>query len=165
MQLEHLLSPIDVKCMTSKTYKSIERTVGTEIETEARSSCSDWLQTEVNSSAGKNDLAISYDMGWQKRGNGRNSRTGQGTAVGRATGKIVDFDTKNTFCRICDSASKSGKQPRVHDCRKNHNGTSKSMEAGAAAKIYERAKASGIRYAAFIGDEDNTTIARQASCG
>ena len=34
------------------------------------------------------------------------------------------------------------------------------MEAGAAAEIYEHAKACCIRYSTFIGDEDSTTIAR-----
>ena len=33
------------------------------------------------------------------------------------------------------------------------------MEAGAAAEIYKRAKACGIRYSTCIGDEDSTTIA------
>ena len=105
-------------------------------------------------------FAISYNMGWQKRGNARNSWTGQGTAAGRATGKIIHFETKNTTCQICETLSKSGKRPDTHDCRKNHTGTSKSMEAEAAAEIYEHAKASCIRYSTFIGDEDSTTIAR-----
>ncbi|KAK3727623.1 hypothetical protein QZH41_017654, partial [Actinostola sp. cb2023] len=106
-----------------------------------------------------NDLAIYYDMGWQKRGSARNSRTGQGTAVGRNTGKIVDYATRNSACRICDAAGKKHQEPRSHDCRKNHKGSSKSMEAAAAVQIYERAKTSGIRYSTFIGDEDSTTIA------
>ena len=95
-----------------------------------------------------------------KKGGMLGTRTGQGTAAGRANGKIVDFETRNTTCQICESASKSGKRPHTHDCRKNHTGSSKSVEAGAAAKIYERAKACGNRYSTFIGDEDSTTIAR-----
>ena len=67
---------------------------------------------------------------------------------------------RNTSCQKCESVSKLGKQPSAHDCRMNHNGTSKSVEAGAAAVIYERAKDSGIHYTTFIGDEDSTTIAR-----
>ena len=85
---------------------------------------------------------------------------GQDTAAKRATGKIIHFETRNTTCRICESVYKSGKRPDTHDCRKNHTGTSKSMEAGAAAEIYEHAKACCIRYSTFIGDEDSTTIAR-----
>ena len=142
---------MDVKSITSKTYKSIEKRLGPQIEKVARTSCFTWLDQEVKRTDGNNDLAISYDMGWQKRGNARNSRTGRGTAAGRATGKIVDFETRNTTCQIYESASKSGKRPHTHDSRKNHTGSSRSMEAGAAAKIYERAKACGNRYSTFIG--------------
>lgn len=159
-QLEHLFAPMDVKCMSSKTYKSIERRVGPQIEKVARTSCSNWLEQEVKSTAGNHNLAISYDMGWQKRGNARNSRTGQGTAVRRANDKIVDYEIRNTSCRKCESALRSGKQPDSHDCRVNHSGSSKSMEAAAAAEIYERAKARDVHYTTFIGDEDSTTIAR-----
>ena len=111
---------MDVKSITSKTYKSIERRLGPQIEKVARTSCFTWLDQEVKSTDGNNDLAISYDMGWQKRGNARNLWTGQGTAAGRATGKIVDFETRNTTCQICESVFKSGKRPHTHDCRKNH---------------------------------------------
>ena len=97
-------------------------------------------------------------MGWQKRGNARNSRTEQGTAVGRSNGKIVDYQTKNTACLGCESAAKAEKDPQKHDCRINHEGSSKSMEAAAAVDIYERAKKDGVHYNTFIGDEDSTTI-------
>lgn len=127
------------------------------VEQVATQSCQKWLDAEKNTT-GCDDLAISYDMGWQKRGNARNSRTGQGAAVGENTGKVVDFDTQNSSCRICESAAKDGKQHRDHDCRKNHSGSSKSMEAEAVVNIYERAKDHGVRYSVFIGDEDSTTI-------
>ncbi len=65
-QLKNLFAPMDVKCMSSKTYKSIERRVGPQIEKVARTSCSNWLEQEVKSTAGNHNLAISYDMGWQK---------------------------------------------------------------------------------------------------
>lgn len=102
MQLEHLMSPMDVKSITSKTYQSIERRVGQQIEKVERTSCSNWLDQEVKSTDLNNNLAISYAMGWQKRGNAGNSRTGQATAAGRARGKIVDFETRNKTCRICE---------------------------------------------------------------
>lgn len=151
---------MDIHCLHSKSFKTIERRVGKQIERVTESSCKKWLEREIESAEGGQDLAISYDMGWQKRGNARNPRTGQGTAVGRSTGKIVDYQTKNTSCRTCESAAKAGKEPQSHDCRKNHEGSSKAMEAAAAVDIYERAKTSGVHYSTFIGDEDSTTISR-----
>ena len=159
-QLEHLLSPMDIYCLHSKSYKAIERRVGPIIEKVAEGSCNNWLEKEKESNEGEQDIAISFDMGWQKRGKARNSRTGHGTAVGRSTGKIIDFETKNTSCRKCESAAKTGKEPESHDCRKNHDGSSKAMEAAAAAEIYERAKGRGVQFSTFIGDEDSTTISR-----
>ena len=81
-------------------------------------------------------------MGWQKRRNARDSKIGQGTAVGRSTGKIVDYQTKNTACCSCKSAAKAEKEPQKYDCRINHEGSSKLMEA-AVVDIYERAKKDG----------------------
>ena len=51
------------KSMNSKTYKSIERRVGPQIEKVARTSCSHLLDEEVQGTEGNNDLAISYEMG------------------------------------------------------------------------------------------------------
>lgn len=48
--------------------------------------------------------------------------------MGAFTGKILDFDTRCKSCRICNSAAKKGQKPRTHECRKNHVGSSKSME-------------------------------------
>lgn len=157
-QLENLLAPMDIQCLHSKSYKSIERRVGKQIENVADSSCKKWLEMEKETVDGNQGLAISYDMGWQKRGNAWNSRTGHGTAVGKNTGKIVDYQTKNSACRIYESEEKTGKEPQSHDCRKNHEGSSKSMEAAAAVDIYERAKKNEVQYSTFIGDEDSTTI-------
>ena len=132
--------------------------MGQQIERVSRNSCKKWLEREKESTEGNQNIAISYDMGWQKRGNARNSRTEQVTAVGRSTEKIVDYQTKNTACRSCESAAKAEKEPQKHDCRINHEGSSKSVEAAAAVDIYERAKKDGVHYNTFIGDEDSTTI-------
>ena len=158
-QLESLLAPMGVSSMHSKTYKEIERVVGKEIENVAHKSCEKWREEEKTLSQG-DDLAISYDMGWQKRGKAKNSSTGQGTMVGVHSGKIIDYATRNLACRICKSAESSGKKAAVHDCRKNHTGSSKCMEPEAAAVMYGRAKENGVRYNVLIGDEDSTTICR-----
>lgn len=157
-QLDHLLSTMDIECLFSKTFKNIERRVGPEVEQVARESCKESLNEELRRT-GTVDLAISYDMGWQKRGKARNSKTGQGTAVGSRTGKIVDYATMNNSCRVCEYAVKTSSQVQEHDCRRNHTGSSKSMESAAAVKIYMKGKEMGVQYSTFIGDEDSTTIA------
>ena len=54
-------------------------------------------------------IAVSYDMGWQKRGKGHNSLTGHGVTMGLATGKVLSYATRCKSCRVCESSKKSGK--------------------------------------------------------
>ena len=41
----------------------------------------------------------------------------------------MDCATRCKNCRICAQAKSDGKVPQNHDCRKNHAGSSKSMES------------------------------------
>ena len=102
-------------------------------------------------------IAVSYDMAWQRRNGGHSSTTGHGAVIGSFTGKILDFDTRCKLCRICDSAAKKGQKPRTHDCRKNHCGSSKSMEPNVAVDLFQRATKSKIKYHVYTGDDDTTT--------
>ena len=52
-------------------------------------------------------IHVSYDMGWQKRGNGH-SLTRQGVAMGIRTGNVFAYTTKCTSCRVCDFARRKG---------------------------------------------------------
>jgi len=65
----------------------------------------------------------------------------------------------NTSCRIWENAEKTSKEAPEHNCRRNHTGSAKSMEAAATVKIYKKAEKMGVQYTTFIGDEDSTTIA------
>ena len=103
------------------------------------------------------EMAASYDMGWQKRGKGHNSSTGHGAAMGLATGKVMDYATRCKNCRFCEAAMAKGKQATKHDCRKNHEGSSKSMESSVACELWNKAPLSNTRYTVYIGDDDSTT--------
>ena len=58
-------------------------------------------------------VAVSYNMGWQKRGRGHNSATGQGAAMGLATGKVVTYSTKCKMCRVCSHNKLTGKEKKA----------------------------------------------------
>ena len=49
--------------------------------------------------------------------------------VGHNTGKCIDYETRNKDCRLCNIAAKTGAKSKQRDCRKNHTGSSKSMES------------------------------------
>ena len=52
--------------------------------------------------------------------------------TGEKAGKIVDYEVKIKSCRVCDNAVRNGAPPRQHNCHKNHDGSSKSMEQESA---------------------------------
>ena len=104
-------------------------------------------------------IAVSYDMGWQRRGKGHNSLTGHGTAMGLVTGKVLSYATRCKSCRVCDSSKRSGKAAKNHDCRKNHAGSSKSMERDVACELWRSAPEAGVKFSTFVGDDDSTTLA------
>ncbi|XP_068739280.1 uncharacterized protein [Montipora capricornis] len=103
-------------------------------------------------------IAVSYDMGWQKRGRGHNSSTGHGAAMGLATGKVVGYSTRCKTCRVC-SHNKFTRKDKRHDCRKNHSGSSKSMERDVACELWSKAPKSGVKFSIYVGDDDSTTLA------
>ena len=106
-------------------------------------------------------IAISYDMGWQKRGRAHNSLSGVGIAVGVQSGKVVAYETRNKWCRRCHIAKEEGRDPPPHDCRMNYSKSAKSMEADAAVAITESVASSGVaKINQIIGDDDSSTIAK-----
>ncbi|XP_068673244.1 uncharacterized protein [Montipora foliosa] len=104
-------------------------------------------------------IAVSYDMGWTKRGKGHNSLTGHGASMGLKTGKVLSYATRCKACRVCESSKKSEKVAKTHDCRKNHVGSSKSMERDVAIELWTNALDSGTHFSTYVGDDDSTTIA------
>ena len=89
---------------------------------------------------------------------GHNSATGHGAAMGLATGKILSYSTRCKMCRVCSHKKLTGKEKK-HDCRKNQNGSSKSMERDVACELWRKAPQSGVKFSIYVGDDDPTTLA------
>ncbi|XP_078372624.1 uncharacterized protein LOC144656263 [Oculina patagonica] len=164
--LNNLLSTLNIPTMNSSTFKTREREAGKAVEQVAKFSCQHFLNMEKDKAVengiepDENNLvsvSCSYDMGWQKRGRGFNSKTGHAAAMGLSTGKVLDYTTKNKACRTCDEAKKAGKQPKEHDCRKNHSGSSKSMEPLSAVELFNKVTESNVKFSTYTGDDDSTT--------
>ena len=127
-------------------------------------------------------IGCEYDFGWDKRGNGffydRRSRTqiyifiliGMASTfyvisrtriherVGHETGKIVAWEVKTTACAKFDKEHPSDD----HVCRKNHSGSSKSMEPASAVSLLvgnKNFEECNVRTDVLVGDEDAATIA------
>ena len=104
-------------------------------------------------------ISCSYNMGWQKRGKGHNSRTGQGAVMSLSSGKVLDYTTSTKSCRFCDSAKAMGKQPKAHDCQKNHEPSSKTMEPVTAVEFFNKASDQSVTFLVYTGDDGCTTEA------
>jgi len=67
-------------------------------------------------------------MGWQVRSSGNKyaSLTGHGLLLGAITKKVMDSIIYKKKCATC-TKSKNGKL-KLHNCVKNYEGSSKSME-------------------------------------
>lgn len=126
-QLNNFLATLNVPTMNSQLFKMREREIGNSIEKVAKASCEVYLEQEKENAEKSNNLgevdsmpgiAVSYDMGWTKRGKGHNSLTGHGASMGLKTGKVLSYATRCKACRVCESSKKSGKVAKTHDCRK-----------------------------------------------
>jgi hypothetical protein len=95
-------------------------------------------------------LVCSFDMGWQQRssGNRYNSLSGHALLVGAFTRKPISFLIKSKRCNTCVTWKKANKDlvaaaladgeellMPYHECTKNHDGTSGSMEAQACLEM------------------------------
>ena len=129
----------------------------------AKRSCAAFTEMErdlsVNDGQGEGPVAVglSYNMGWRKHGKSYDSTSRVGTAVGLKTGKVISYATQNTLCRVCQEAVANNREPTVHDCCCNHEGSSKSMEANVAVQLFGIAVEGGVGYSTYVGDDDSTT--------
>ena len=164
--LHNLLSTMNIPTMNHRLFKKREGEIGNVVKNIARESCKLNLnlqkvmaeQSSSPSADGLVGIAVSYDMGWLKRGRGYNSSTGHGAAMGLATGKVVSYSTRCKTCRVC-SNNKLTWREKKHDCRKNHNGSSKSMERDVACELCSKAPQSRVKFSIYVGDDDSTTLA------
>ena len=86
-------------------------------------------------------IAVSYDMGWQKRssGNRYDSMSGHGVLVGCRTKKVIDVIVFSKICQKCQEQAKRGQPMNKDDhvCSENMGNikSSKGMEAEGAYRL------------------------------
>lgn len=105
------------------------------------------------------NIIISYDMGWSRRSTGHcyDSLNGYGTIIGLISGKILDYQTRNRRCAKCQI----GHDKTDHDCRVNHKGSAKAMEAEVAAELVNNSdglKRDKMKVRGVVGDDDTVSI-------
>ena len=83
-----------------------------------------------------------------------------GSAIGVKTGKVIVYATRNQQCHTYKHAEDCQISPKSHDCRRNYQGSSKSMESSVAVQLFSEAPSQGMHFSKYVGDEDSTTESR-----
>lgn len=103
-------------------------------------------------------ITVVLDGGWCKRmhKHSYNAKSGIAIIIGLATGKILYFGVRNKYCSVCAASEKSGQTPQAHECFKNWDGPSSSMETDILVEGFKQAEKYGLRYTIFVGDGDSS---------
>jgi hypothetical protein len=112
-------------------------------------------------------ISCSFDMGWQQRGSGGqyNSMSGHALLAGALTRKPVCFVLKSKLCNFCCTWKKRNPDFDIefmpdHDCTKNHEGLSSSMEPSACLDmVMELYNKYHCDVAKMVADDDSSTRA------
>jgi len=142
---------ISQQCMEKARAEEVLQTIGLE-------RCNDWKEKKIDAKEVK--LTISYDMGWNKRSSGHkyDSMSGHGFVLGGQSKKVLQFRCMSKQCSKCALAAKNKVAPKTHECPKNHEGSSKSMETEAIFRMTKEAfRDLGYTLSNIIIDDDSTT--------
>ena len=104
-------------------------------------------------------ITVIVDGGWSKRSHKHsyNAKSGVAIIIGKETGKLLYVGVRNKYCTVCTQADRAGKEPQEHDCQKNWDGPSSSMETDMLVEGFKQAESKyGLRYIQFIGDGDSS---------
>ncbi|CAG2217615.1 unnamed protein product [Mytilus edulis] len=164
-QVNGFLSTLNIPPVSHRMFDERQKEIGTVLEEIAEKSMKEWTEKEKSMTkecSGNEDITVAVDAGWQKRGSGRSydSLTGHCSMIGTRTGMILDYSLRSRTCRVCVTARRMKKIPKVHTCRKNYSGSSKAMEADMVVQMVADARIKGTNIMTIVGDEDATTIAR-----
>ncbi|XP_057337726.1 uncharacterized protein LOC130675860 [Microplitis mediator] len=121
---------------------------------------------EANNVEDSNELTISGDGTWKKRG--FTSLFGVSSLIGYYTGKVIDIFVKSSYCHQCKTwENKLGtaefeewheEHVNSGDCKANHDGPSGNMEVNAIIQMFKRsAEYYGVMFKNYIGDGDSKT--------
>ena len=103
-------------------------------------------------------ITVICDGGWSKRSHKHsyNAMGGVGVIFGQHTKKILHIGVRNRLCYICSQAQTKNIEPPIHECYKNWEQNSQSMESDIMLEGFLAAESKhGVRYMRLIGGEEN----------
>lgn len=159
--LQESLSVLGIPTMTKQSFIDTERAIGkwwwTALEQSMLAAGKEEKQIAIKQGHyhdGIPTITVIVDAGWCKRTHKHsyNALSGVGVIFGKETGKLLYIGVRNKFCSICEKGSN-----KEHECFKNWDGSSSSMESDIILEGFRVAeKQHGLRYTNFIGDGDSS---------
>ncbi|XP_052212333.1 uncharacterized protein LOC127831382 isoform X2 [Dreissena polymorpha] len=163
-QINSILSTLNIPAVNHTMLIRRQNEAGQAVEEVAKSSADTFLREEVHlNEMPNNEIDVSVDAGWQKRGSGRayDSLSGHCSMVSTKTGKVLAYAVRSKTCRVCSQHKKKGNDPcKLHDCRKNWSGSAKAMEPDMVTEMIIETAKKGVKVTGIVGDDDTTTAAR-----
>ncbi|CAH3133774.1 unnamed protein product [Pocillopora meandrina] len=142
------LTTLGVPSISSSNFKKRERESGKAVEEVAKDSCNQFNEEEKRLSTTGNEevvkLGVSYDMGWRKRGRCHDSSSGGAQQWGYIPEKSLVMLLAIKCVGFVTKRRKRIKKQKATTVEKNHEGSSKSMEANVAVELFSSAPKSGV---------------------
>ena len=156
------VSNMGIPTPNQRIIKRHERNVGKAIEAVNDELCEKAFSLEKERSKTDTDhtpkINVQYDMRLGKRGRAMNSKTGFGSLIGKETGEVVAFGTRNTSCRTFNVSERKGKEQSPNYCRKNWTKFSKAMEPYVEVELSRKVRKRSVGVSAIATDNDSLTI-------
>jgi hypothetical protein len=163
--------------MGTRGIPRINESTYSKIEAEIVKLCNDVLQDEMTEAReeerkiviendkffqGEPVIAVVCDGGWSKRSHKHtyNAMGGVGVIFGLKTQKLLHIGIRNKLCYICNRAATQNQEPVKHECFKNWEQSSQSMESDIILEGFQVCeKKYGVRYMQMIAVGDSSVYA------
>ena len=110
----------------------------------------------------KPKIVVSIDMGWQCRRRTMDSLSAHAFLIGARTGLPIGARIYAKQCQFCETHEREeNEEIPNHECPKNFNGTSKSMESMAAHELYTSLYTEEQVHAQWIIADDDSSMRSQ----
>lgn len=165
--LMEFMAHLNVPVMSYPTYHKYEERIQIKYFELSKQLEADALEEEIRlakecnsiDSAGNALLTVEFDGSWEKRSytNNFSSLAGAAAIVGLRTRKILYSAVKTKYCHICKMAESRQVTPRKHECRRNYEGPSSSMETQIIVEGFKFCATKNARFNKYVGDGDSST--------
>ena len=104
-------------------------------------------------------IAVTYDMGWQKRGKVTTPSQVMVRQWGLSQAKFYHMQPGASPAGFVTLVKGQERQLKIMTAEKNHAGSTKSMERDVACELWRSAPIAGVKFSTYVGDDDSSALA------